>query len=110
MEQLMAQTTGQGGGMFSMVLMFGAMFAIMYFLLIRPQQKQQKRHLALISSLKKGDEVVLSSGIVGRIFAVEDRFVTLEIGDKTKMKVLKQAVQSVMTGASQPIANAEETK
>lgn len=99
----------QGGGIFSMLLMFGAMFAIMYFILIRPQQKQQKRHQELIAGLKKGDEVVLSSGIIGRIFSVEDKFVTVEIADKVKMKVLRHAVQNVM-GAGAPIATAENSK
>lgn len=92
-----APTTG--GGLMSTVLMFGAMFAILYFILIRPQQKQQKKHQELLAGLKKGDEVVLSSGIMGKVFAVEDRVVIIEIFDKTKMKVLKQAVQGLMTPA-----------
>ncbi len=87
------------GGLLSMVLMFAAMFAIFYFVLIRPQQKQQKKHQQLLAGLKKGDEVILSSGIVGKIFAVEERFVTLEIADKTRIKVLRQAVQAVAQGA-----------
>jgi len=76
------------------VLMFAAMFAVLYFVMIRPQQKQQKKHQELLGALKKGDEVVLSSGIIGKINSVEDRFVYLEIGDKTKVKVLKQAVSA----------------
>jgi len=83
---------GQGSNMLSMLLMIAAMFAIFYFILIRPQQRQQKRHQELLAALKKGDEVILSSGIVGKIFSVDDTFVTLEIGEKTKLKVLKQAV------------------
>ena len=78
-----------------MLMMFGAMFAILYFVMIRPQQKQQRKHAELISSLKKGDEVILSSGIVGRIFSVEDKFLVLELSDKNKMKVLKIAVQAL---------------
>jgi preprotein translocase subunit YajC len=93
-----AQTAAQGGGIVSMLLMFGAMFAIMYFVLIRPQQKQQKRHQDLISALKKGDDVVLSSGILGKIFAVEDKFIHLEISDKVKIKVLKNAVSGLVSG------------
>lgn len=72
--------------------MFGAMFAVLYFIMIRPQQKQQKKHQELVTSLRKGDEIALTSGIVGKIFSVDDRFISLEIGDKTRMKVLKQAV------------------
>lgn len=86
-----------GSGILSTLLMFGAMFAILYFILIRPQQKQQKKHQALLAGLKKGDEVILSSGIMGKISAVEDRIVVIEINDKTKLKVLKQAVQGLVS-------------
>ena len=103
MSELFGQS-GEGGGLFSMVLMFGSMFAIMYFILIRPQQKQQKRHQDLINSLKKGDDVVLSSGIFGRIFSVEEKFITLEVADKVKVKVLKQAVQGIQASATPVIA------
>ncbi|HXW52603.1 MAG TPA: preprotein translocase subunit YajC [Myxococcota bacterium] len=90
-----AQSAG-GSGILSTLLMFGAMFAILYFILIRPQQKQQKKHQALLAALKKGDEVILSSGIMGKVFAVEDRVVIIEINDKTKFRVLKQAVQGLV--------------
>jgi preprotein translocase subunit YajC len=104
MSELFGQN-GQGSGILSMLMMFGAMFAILYFVMIRPQQKQQKKHEALISSLKKGDEVILSSGIVGRIFSVEDKFFVLELADKNKMKVLKIAVQAL----TNPVVPAIET-
>lgn len=92
-----AQSAGAGGGIMSTVLMFGAMFAVLYFILIRPQQKQQKKHQALLAGLKRGDEVILSSGIMGKVFAVEDRIVVIEINDKTKLRVLKQAVQGLVS-------------
>lgn len=98
-NELVAQAGDGGGGLLSMLLMFGALFAILYFIMIRPQQKQQKRHQELVSSLKKGDEIILSSGIVGRIYAVEEKFITLEIGEKVRFRVLKQAVQA-LTGTS----------
>lgn len=91
-----AQGASPGSGLLSTLLMFGAMFAILYFILIRPQQKQQKKHQALLAGLKRGDEVILSSGIIGKVFSVEDRIVILEVGDKTKLKVLKQAVQGIV--------------
>ena len=96
MGELFGQGGAQGGGMLSMIMLFGGMFAIMYFILIRPQQKQQKKHLDLISSLKKGDEVVLSSGIVGRVFSVEEKYLVLEMLDKNKVKVLRHAVQALL--------------
>lgn len=104
MSELFGQS-GQGGGIMSMLLMFGAMFAVLYFVMIRPQQKQQKKHQELIASLKKGDEVILSSGIIGRVFAVEDKFIMLELADKNKMKVLKQAVQTLTSPLQPTVAN-----
>jgi preprotein translocase subunit YajC len=93
-----ADGAASSGSLFSTILMFGAMFAILYFILIRPQQKQQKKHQALLAGLKKGDEVILSSGIMGKVFAVEDRIVVIEVADKIKFKVLKQAVSGLVTG------------
>jgi preprotein translocase subunit YajC len=92
------------GSLMQMVLMFAAMFAIFYFILIRPQQKQQKKHQDMLMGLKKGDEVMISSGILGKIFSVEEKFINLEIADKTKIKVLKQSVQAVLN------QNTEEKK
>lgn len=96
MAELFGQSGAEGGGIFSMILMFGGMFAIMYFILIRPQQKQQKKHQQLVESLKKGDEIILSSGIVGRVFSVEDKYIILEMLDKNKVKVLRHAVQGLL--------------
>jgi preprotein translocase subunit YajC len=101
-----AQAAAPGGsGIMSTVLMFGAMFAVLYFILIRPQQKQQKKHQALLAGLKRGDEVILSSGIMGKVFAVEDRIVVIEINDKTRLKVLKQAVQGLVSPSESDTTN-----
>lgn len=98
MEELVfADTAAQTGGLWSMLLMFGAMFAVMYFVLIRPQQKQMKRHQELLASLKKGDEIMLTSGIMGRIFAIEDKWIVMEIADKVKMRVLKNAISGLVS-------------
>lgn len=85
------------GGLMSTVVMFAVMFAVLYFILIRPQQKQQKKHQSLLDSLKKGDEVILASGIMGKVSLVEDKIVFIEIGEKTRLKVLKQAVQGIVS-------------
>ena len=90
-----AQAAPPGGGILSMLLPLGGIAAVFYFFIIRPQQKQRKNHQSLIAGLKKGDEVILSSGIIGRIYSVEDKFVILEVSDKTKLRILKQAVQSL---------------
>ena len=96
-----AQAAAGGSGIMGTVLMFGAMFAILYFVLIRPQQKQQKKQLELLSNLKKGDEVILSSGIMGKISSVEDKFIMLEIADKIRLKVLKQAVSGIVSAVEE---------
>lgn len=71
-------------------------FVIAYFLLMRPQQKRMKEHRALIASLAKGDEVVTSGGLLGRITEVTDSFVTIEIAPDVAVKVQRHAVQTVM--------------
>ena len=69
-------------------------FVIFYFLLIAPMRKKQKKTQEMLSKLKKGDEVVTSGGIFGRITALDEErgFVILQIGDTTKIKVLRSAV------------------
>jgi preprotein translocase subunit YajC len=87
------QQGGQGGGgIFSMLIMFGAIILIMYFLMIRPQQKRQKEHQKMLESIKKGDRVVTSAGIVGTISEVEDDGYLIQIADNTKVKFEKAAV------------------
>jgi preprotein translocase subunit YajC len=79
---------GQGGG-FSAIVPLLLMFAIFYFLLIRPQQKKAKAHREMINNLKKGDRVITSGGIHGRITSLDESTVTLEIADKVKVKILR---------------------
>jgi preprotein translocase subunit YajC len=65
-----------------------AMFAIFYFLIIRPQQKRTKEHKSMLESLSKGDKVVTTGGILGTIIGVRDDVVTLRIEENTKIEVL----------------------
>jgi preprotein translocase subunit YajC len=71
-------------------------FVVFYFLLIRPQSKKAKEHKQMIEALAKGDEVVTSGGLLGRITAVGENFVELEIGEAMKVKVQRQAVATLM--------------
>ena len=80
------------GGIGTNLVFFGALLAIMYFVLIRPQQKQAKEQQNMISALKKGDDVVTQGGLLGKIFAVADKTVTLEVASGVKMRVLKSAI------------------
>ncbi len=65
---------------------------IMYFVMIRPQQKQMKAHRELLSGLKKGDEVVTQGGVLGKIHLVSDQTVTLEVANGVRIRVLKRSV------------------
>ncbi|MFN4262118.1 MAG: preprotein translocase subunit YajC [Thioalkalivibrionaceae bacterium] len=101
MEFLIATASAQeggsaGGGMIELLIMITIFFAIMYFLIIRPQQKRVKEHRALIESLAKGDEAVTQGGVLGRITAVGENFVKMEIANGTEIVVQKQAVGQVM--------------
>lgn len=71
-------------------------FVLFFFMIIRPQMKQAKEQRNMIAALQKGDEVVTSGGIVGKISKVTDTFVTLEIAANTEISVQKQAIQSAL--------------
>lgn len=88
------QGGGQGdpNGMWMTLVMFGAIILIMYFLMIRPQQKRQKEHNKMLESLKKGDKVVTSSGIYGTISDMDGAVFTLQIAENTKVKFDKAAI------------------
>jgi preprotein translocase subunit YajC len=77
------------------------MFVIFYFLLIRPQQKRSKEHRQMVSSLKKGDRIVTSGGIHGRITGIDDNTLTVEIADKVRVKVARANVSAMVQPASQ---------
>ena len=84
-------TGGQGGG-FGAFIPLILMFAIFYFLLIRPQQKKAKLHKEMISSLKKGDRIVSSGGLHGVITGISDETVTAEIAPKVRVKISRGSV------------------
>ena len=91
-----AQATDPFGFLLPMVVIFAAF----YFLLIRPQQKKQKAHTALISALKEGDEILTAGGILGKITGVSDHYVTLKIADNVEIKIQKTTVTSVVPKGS----------
>ena len=79
----------QMGGMLIPILI---MFAIIYFLMIRPQQKQQKKHTAMISALKKGDKVITNAGIFGTVTGMTEAVLTLEVAKNVHIRVLRGQV------------------
>lgn len=94
---VLAQAAPPGGAGGMNIIFFVALFAIMYFVLIRPQQKQAKEQQLLIAALKKGDDVITSSGLLGKVFAVDEKIVTLEIASGVKVRMLKSSVQGKVT-------------
>ncbi|MEK6705985.1 MAG: preprotein translocase subunit YajC [Bdellovibrionota bacterium] len=84
---------------------FLAIFGVIYFLMIRPQQKRMKEQQSMLSSLKHGDEVITSSGILGKITGITDKFVTLEIADNVRIKVLKSQISQVVKGQIKEITS-----
>ena len=82
------------GGFVPIILIFG----IMYFLMIRPQQKKMKEHRAMVDTLRKGDQVVTQGGIIGKVTKVkEDGEVEVEIATDVKVRVLKHTITEVMS-------------
>jgi preprotein translocase subunit YajC len=86
---------GGNAGMIFLVQM-GLIFAIFYFLLLRPQSKQRQRHEQMLKELKKGDEIVTSGGIIGRVVHVEEDRLTLKTGDNTRLTVDRARVAAVL--------------
>ena len=76
------------------ILWMVILIAIFYFLLYRPQQQQRKKHQEFINSLKKGDKVVTSGGIIGEIKGIDEKTVNLKVAEGTMIKVLKSAISA----------------
>ena len=93
-----AQTgAGGGGDIFSAILPLVLIFAVFYFLLIRPQQKKMKELKAMIEALRKGDQVLTQGGIIGKIHRVgDDGVLDVEIADGVKVKIVKHTIVQVM--------------
>ena len=85
----------QGGGLF-LRLMMVCILVFMYFTTIRPQRKRQKEHAERVGSLKKGDEVALSSGMLGKISGLDDNYLVLTVGSNVELKFQKIHVTSVL--------------
>lgn len=92
----------QGAGGFGAFVPLILMFVIFYFLLIRPQQKKSKEHREMVGNLKKGDRIITSGGIYGRITAVSDATLTVEISDRVRVKLNRSNVAGLAQAANQP--------
>ena len=92
---------GANGGIMSVLPLMIGMFAIMYFLIIRPQQKQRKDREALLAAVKKGDRVVTSSGIYGTVVGLSENTVTLKVAEQVKMEFERSAIGRIVPAAGE---------
>ena len=117
LEWAYAQTSGAapsgGGGIFgqiNMLIPFIAMFAIFYFLLIRPQQKKQRDLRQMLQNLKRGDRVVTSGGIYGTIVKIRNDIIHLEIADQVRIRVNKNSIADLVKETERVFEEVEEPK
>jgi len=93
-----AQTAGAapaGGEMFQILFLVG-LFVLFYFIAIRPQRKRQKEHAEMVGALSKGDEVVTSSGILGKVTGLDDSYLVLNVANNVEMKFQRVHVHAVL--------------
>lgn len=90
LQEAPAQSQGLGG--MSFILMMGAIFVVMYFFMIRPQQKRQKELRAFQNALQKGNKVVISGGIYGTVAEIKETSVLVEVDNNVKLRVDKGSI------------------
>ena len=99
MDFLIQNAHAQGASQsdpFGFLLPMVVIFAAFYFLLIRPQQKKQKAHNALVSALKEGDEILTAGGMLGKITGVSEHYVVVKISENTEIKMQKSSVSQIV--------------
>jgi len=90
-----AAPAAQGGEIFQIFFLVG-LFVLFYFIAIRPQRKRQKEHQTMVAALSKGDEVVTSSGILGKITALDDNYMVLNVANNVDLKFQRVHVHAVL--------------
>lgn len=97
------------GGNLVMLGTLGVMFVIMYFLIIRPQNKERKKLQEMISALKKGDKIVTIGGIYGTVSSLKEKTVILKVDENCKIEMSRNAISSVISDKAEEPAKGEET-
>ena len=99
--------SGAGGGsMISTFVMFGAIFLIFYFMIIRPQQKRAKEREKLLSSIEKGDKVITSGGVHGTVAGVEEKTILLQVTENVKLKIERSAISTILNRDTKEVKQA----
>jgi preprotein translocase subunit YajC len=101
-----AAPAGPGGGLMQFVPLV-AIFAIFYFLVLRPQSRKAKDHQKMLSELKKGDDVVTQGGVIGKISGITDAEVVLQVQEGVRLRMLRSAVQGRYAPADKPKAESK---
>lgn len=104
------QAAAPSGDLVQMIITFGLIFVIFYFLIIRPQNKKQKETQKMLAAVKKGDKVVSIGGIHGIVHAVKEATVVVKVDDDTKLEFSKSALASVVPQGSAVEVPAPEAK
>lgn len=99
MYQILAQQTTDGGGFIQTIVLFGLIFVIFYFMIIRPQQKRQKERQKMLDSVEKGDKIITSGGIHGTVVGLEEKTALIQIADNVKVKVDRGSIGNVLREA-----------
>ncbi|KTD25792.1 SecYEG protein translocase auxillary subunit [Legionella lansingensis] len=86
---------GQADGTFSLIMIV-AIFVLFYFMLIRPQNKRAKEHREMISKIKKGDEIVTSGGILGKVVNLDDQYIKVALSESVEINIQRSAVSAVL--------------
>ena len=94
-----------GGAAFAQFIPLILVFLIMYFLIMRPQQKKMAQHRAMVEALKKGDNVITQGGIIGKVVAVRDDEVEVEIAQGVRIRVVRSTIAQVVNRAAPAAAN-----
>lgn len=96
---------GAGGAAFAQFIPLILIFAIMYFLMIRPQQKRAKLHREMVSAMKKGDQIITQGGIIGKVVSVRDDEIEVEIATGVRVRVVRSTVAQVLNATAPVAAN-----
>lgn len=101
------QAAPAGGGLdFTFLLVMVAIFAIMYFFTIRPQQKRMQEHQEMLGNIRRGDEIVTAGGVIGKVIKANDEDLSVEVAPDVRVRVLRSMVSQVRS-KSQPVKDAE---
>ncbi len=109
LDMLFAVPREGGNDMTIFLVQMMLIFGIFYFLLLRPQAKERRRHDEMLKSLKKGDEIVTNGGIIGKVVHVEENRLTIKTGDNTRLTVDRGRIASVLDVKGEPKTEAQAT-